>query len=112
MDNNNLYPNDGNELGIYYPEPTKPVDTKKSKQKDNAIESFPILQDVISWFDEQIASCSDLDSVYASGFPFVGPKYSLEAQIYGLKRLKELLQEKRNDFVNYRDEVNDVRNKK
>jgi hypothetical protein len=59
MQDDNLYVNDGDQYtnGVYYPPEATVVKEAEQKQKSVQSTSYPIMNDVADWFNEQIAIC-------------------------------------------------------
>jgi hypothetical protein len=70
--------------------------------------SYPILGDVADWFDEQIKACDSVDNInfdiQTIGGVSVDRKLSVEAQVLAYRMLKELLNEKYQEFKDFKHE--------
>lgn len=104
----------------FYPEDDKKQKQEIAEQQAMIQASYPVLKDVIAWFDEQIADDSvdnimteaiELESIDRDGNKHVNRvkiEVSIEAQVYARKLLKTYLSDKKNDFVQ-KFEVGDER---
>lgn len=107
------YPQDGEQLnGVYYPEENKDYDQAAVVDKTKKASSYPIIEDLIEWFDAMIKSCDSVDAIDIDSFTINGVKIEtrlgIEAQLYGLKRLKELLTTKQGEFKRFLEDQNDT----
>ncbi len=86
----------------YYPKEDKKQKEDIQKQKAVIANSYPILEDVLQWFDEQIEDDS-VDNIQTEliigGVGYSDDvKVSIEAQVYAIKLLKSKLADKKKDF--------------
>lgn len=100
------YPKDGATLGgDYYPKENTDFDRKALIDKTKKETSFPVIDDLVVWFEEMIASCDSIDAIDTEKFTINGvsmeTKFGIEAQLYGLKKLKELLTVKQSEFKRF-----------
>lgn len=104
------YPQDGAQLGgVYYPEENKDYDKDAIVAKGKKDASYPVIEDLLMWFEEQIQACDSIDAIDTSAMTINGVKietrFGIEAQLYGQKKLKELLLFKQSEFMNYLEET-------
>jgi hypothetical protein len=107
MNDGDLYLRDGADYqnGVYYPE--APIAQVEEEQKAIGIKasSYPVMDDVANWFKEAIADCDSISNIETSIQTLNGVKYSrtisIEGQVFAYQLLKELLQDKANEFQEF-----------
>lgn len=100
------YTNDGQQMnGIYYPETNTEGEVEASVEKAKLESSFPVIEDLIEWFDIQIDLCDSIDNINLVTWNVngveIGTKVGIEAQIYGYQLLKQKLEEKKREYENF-----------
>jgi hypothetical protein len=113
------YPNDGDQVsgdlgGAWYPK----SNDSQQRQLEGAIEkhkfatSYPILDDLVEWFDEWIVEAGNIENIEIKEMKIGGFSHkrnvSIEGQVLAMKLLKERLEAKRNEFKNWKDQLDDT----
>lgn len=105
----NLYPNAGDDYNTaYYPAP--PAEQTEEIAASQAIKaaSYPILPSIGEWFENQINECDNIHNIQVTSITINGIKYSrdisVQAQVLAYQLLKEKLQEKYDEFKDYKHE--------
>jgi hypothetical protein len=100
----NLYQNDGATYQDQDFQPKEPqqqtIDRQEELEKFAA--SYPIIQDVIAWFETEIANATSTDNIQFDTITVNGvtieKKLSIEVQVYALHMLKLKLIDKYGEF--------------
>lgn len=104
------YTSDGQQMnGIYYPETSTEGEIELAAEQGKLSASFPVLDDLIDWFDAEIAKCDSIDNIQVTSLTINGVKYSrdvsVEGQILAYQLLKGLMHDKKVTFENFREET-------
>lgn len=107
MNDGDLYLRDGADYqnGIYYPD--APEEQVEEEQKAIGVKasSYPVMDDVADWFKTAISECDSVSNIEVATMTMNGVKYSrsvsVEAQVLAYQLLKELLQDKANEFQEF-----------
>ncbi len=100
----NLYPNDGEQMGAY--------DTRAAAPKTSPLADKNTMQkDVFKWFQTQINQANDIGSIQIDTLEINGYKYTREASIEGQLLAQQLLvralTDKKNELKDYLDGLYD-----
>lgn len=97
------YPNDGEQMT--YPKEA-PLVQEEADLKTTVDKSYPILQDIIDWFEKEIALADSIDNIETKTLS--GVKYSrtvsVEAQVLAQQLLKGKLQESQTRFIRFKED--------
>jgi hypothetical protein len=92
-------------------DPGQPEGQAERIAEENAAKasSYPILGEIHQWFDAQIADCPNITNIVTDAMTVNGATYtrevSIEAQVLAFQLLQKLLEEKRDEFKEYRFEA-------
>lgn len=99
------YPN----AGEAYSSDPKVVTKAEQVDLGKVATSAPVLDELIEWFDVQIASADSLMNIETTKLTINGVKYersvSIEGQVLANQILKQLLETKKADYVAFRDRL-------
>lgn len=107
MTDDNLYPNDGDQMGIYFP--GEPLERKQARELEDSLlnKSLPVLDEVIEWFEDAIEEANSVDGIQTSTMSVNGVKYSrsvsVEAQVLAQQLLKQKLLDKQSKFIAFKE---------
>lgn len=110
MTDDDIYVNAGDsyDTGTQYYD--VPAEQKEEEIKEAAIKaaSYPILGDVADWFEAQINQCESIENIQFDVTTIQGitvdRKISVEAQVLAYRMLRQLLDDKYQEFKDFRRE--------
>lgn len=106
-----VYPNDGDQMGVFQPpvpDERKAHELKANVRKDRLARSYPVLDDLIDWFDGQIKAIDSIGNIETTALTVNGTKYeskvSIPAQVLAYQLLKSKLEEVKTGFKDFKEE--------
>lgn len=94
--------------GNYYPKPPADQVAEIAETEGIKAASYPVLGSVAAWFEQQLINCNDITNVVTDSQTINGVTYSrqvsIEAQVLAYQILKGLLQDKFDEFKEYKFE--------
>lgn len=86
-----------NDYAAYYPPEDKSRQESENKEHHDAVASMPVIQQVLDWFDSEIATLHD--AIALSDVDEATDAEELKSRIINNKKLAQAFEEKRAEFV-------------
>lgn len=96
-----IYLRDGESFqdGAYYPTEDKEALEEARNDASSKAASYPILNDLAEWFEQQVRECDNIDNI-----DMTQGAVSIESQVLAQKLLKQKMLDKAQEFAQFKEQ--------